>query len=354
MSAGLRPDGTSEVADLAEASAIHARGFYGTVEGRGLTLDRFETVYLAEARRLEVRDARDRAVAWPDLFRRAAKVDPEFGIRYVVYRDLRQRGYVARASPPPIAFAVLPRGGVLHRTPAKFWVDAQSERSPFDPARALDLTARATAARKVLYLALVDEESDLTYYRVRRSTPTGPAEPGRRPEPTIGWFSGDRVVLFEGDAVAALGDGEAYGSRIGERLELSVIEAEHLRSTGQVLLRDARSGRSVPAARFLARARRVEPGFEERLSAYRTLRARGLIPKTGFKYGAHFRVYVRAPDKVHARYLVRAARADRTLPWPEVAGGVRLAQGVRKEYLLASVPPDGGPIEFLALERIRP
>jgi tRNA-intron endonuclease, archaea type len=353
VSGVVAPDATAAVADPGEGSAVHARGFFGTVEGTRLTLDRYETVYLGETRRLELVDDRDRPVGWERLFRSAVRSDPDFGLRYVVYRDLRQRGYVVRASPPPVAFSVLPRGGILHKTPSKYWVQVESERSPFDLARTVELADRAQSVKKSLLIALVDEESDLTYYRVRRPSPAGSHPKTPLPRPCLGWLVGDRVVVFEPEAVEALGREQSYGSRIGDRLEVSLLEADYLRSTGQIEIRDARSARKVPEARFLARARRVEEGFDERRTAYRDLRERGLVVKTGFKYGADFRAYPRNPDRVHARFLIRAARSDREAPWPEIAGGVRVAQGVRKEFLIASVGPSP-PVRFIALERIRP
>ncbi|HEV2165586.1 MAG TPA: tRNA-intron lyase [Thermoplasmata archaeon] len=353
MSGLVGKDASAVVSDPAEASAVHARGFFGTLEGATLRLDRFESVYLGETRRLALADARGHPVEWPKLFRSAARADPAFGIRYVVYRDLRQRGYVVRASPPPVSFAVLPRGGILHKTPSKYWVECQSERVPFDLARLVDLADRAQGAKKSLLLALVDEESDLTYYRVRRPSPSGSLEPARLAPPATGWLSGDRVVVFESAAAEALGKGQSYGSRIGDRLEVSLLEADYLRSTGELEIRDARSGRLVTDAQFARRTRRVEAGFAERTAAYRALRDRRLVVKTGFKYGAHFRAYPRNPERAHARYLVRAVGSEHRAPWPEIAGGVRVAQGVRKEFVIASVPSTG-PVRFLSLERVRP
>jgi tRNA-intron endonuclease, archaea type len=352
VSGVVGPGGDAVLTDPDEVSLVHGRGYYGTVTGGALALDRFETVYLAEAGRVDLVDGRGRSAPWPRIFRAAARADRDFDVRYVVYRDLRQRGYVVRANPPPAAFAVLPRGGVLNKTPARYWVAVETERTPFDLAGLMALAERALSARKQLLLALVDEESDLTYYRVRRPDPKGTLALPALDAPAEGWLSGDRVVVF-GPAAATLGDGAAFGSRIGERLEVSVLEAEFLRAAGRLALRDVRSARPVSVERFRARARRLEPGFEERLAAYQALRGRGLIVKTGFKYGAHFRVYVRAPDRVHARYLVRALRLGQTVAWPEISGGVRLAQGVRKEFLIAGVEPSG-TVRFLALERIRP
>jgi tRNA-intron endonuclease, archaea type len=354
VSGTLAPDATVRFDDPAEASSLYAKGFFGTLgPGGGLTLDRYEAVYLREMDRAEVVTPAGRQVPWPAIFRRAVKADPGFPVRYLVYRDLRQRGYVVRSSPPPVAFAVLPRGGTLHKTPSRYWVEAMSERVPFDLAHLFELAERAQSAKKVLLLGLVDEESDLTYYRVRRPAPTGALPPRPLPEPTEGWLSEDRVTVHEPDAVAELGRELAYGSHVGDRLELSLLEAAYLVGSGQLRLKDAKSGRAVPLDTLEQRARRLDPRFVERLAAYRDLRGRHLVVKTGFKYGAHFRAYPRNPSNAHARYLIQAVPSDHVTAWPEVAGGVRVAQGVRKEFLVASVSPDA-QVRFLSLERIRP
>ncbi|HTZ62350.1 MAG TPA: tRNA-intron lyase [Thermoplasmata archaeon] len=354
MSGVLAADGTARFEDPAESSSIYAKGYFGTpTPNGGLTLDRYEAVYLAEMARAEVGTLSGTGLAWAEVFRRAVRADRGFPVRYLVYRDLRQRGYVVRASPPPVAFTVLPRGGTLHKTPSRFWIEALSEREPFDLARLFDLADRAQSAKKQLLLALVDEESDLTYYRVRRTTPGGALPPTPLARATVGWLSEDRVTVHEPAAVDELGRSLAYGSRVGDRLELSLLEATYLVDSGQLTVRDARTGRSVPADRLVRRARRLDPRFAERRAAYRELRGRKLVVKTGFKYGAHFRAYPRNPDHAHAKYLVQAVPASHRAAWPEIAGGVRVAQGVRKEFVLAAVGPESA-VRFLALERIRP
>lgn len=353
MSGRLTDEATLVVADAAEAGTVYGRGYFGTPGARGLALDRYESVYLVEMGRMAAHGADGGALAWAELYRRAARIEPAFAVRYIVYRDLRQRGYVVRATPPPAEFAVLPRGGVLNKTPSRFWVAIYSERVPLDLAGLFALAERAQSAKKVLLIALVDEESDLTYYRLRRPSPTGALEPTPLPTAAVGWLAHDRVTLFEPAAVEALGKGLAYGSRIGDRLEISLLEAGYLIETGQLTLRDARTRRTVPADRFRRLAARLDPRYAERLAAYRSLRARRLVVKTGFKYGAHFRAYPRNPDHAHARYLVQAVPHDHIAAWPEISGGVRVAQGVRKEFLVASVAPDA-EVRYLALERIRP
>jgi tRNA-intron endonuclease len=356
VTGALQQDATVRVADVGEAGAIYGRGFFGTLTAGGLSLDRTEALYLLEMGRLTVVQDHGAPVAWPELLRRALRAERGLGVRYLVYRDLRQRGYVVRAGPPPVAFAVLPRGGVLQKTPARFWVEAVSEREPFDLDRLVERSDRARAMKKQLLVGVVDEESDLTYYRLRRSQPTGALSAGSVSAPVPAFLGEDRVLVFDPSGVEAFGRQQAFGSRIGARLELSLLEAEYLASTRMLEVRDAKSRRTVSADRLRARARRVESDFDERFAVYRELRNRKLVVKTGFKYGAHFRAYPRNPEHAHARYLVHAVPSGFRSSWSDVARAVRVAQGVRKEFLFGVfLSGERSPkVGFLGIERVRP
>lgn len=352
MTGRVQGDATVVVEQTVDAANVYARGYFGTLGSGRLLLDRSESAYLLEMGRLEVQDGSGRGLTWEELFRRAVRTEPGFGIRYLVYRDLRQRGYVVRAGPAPVVFSVLPRGGILHKTPARYWVEPTSERRPFELARIREIAERARGARKALLLAVVDEESDLTYYAVRQPVPTGTQTSAPEEGENSGLVAEDRVLVVDHAAATRLGR-RAYGSHVGDRLELSFLEAGYLAAKGCLELRDVRSHRRVTASGIEAKAARLDPHHAERRSVYAALREQGLVVKTGFKYGSHFRAYPRDPERAHARYLVQAVPESFSAPWPEIAGTIRLAQGVRKEHLLAT-PDRSGGVRFLSLERIRP
>ena len=85
---------------------------------------------------------------------------------------------------------------------------------------------------------------------------------------------------------------------------------------------------------------------------YDDLRERGLVVKTGFKYGTHFRAYDQDPGREHARFLVHAVPRDHETSWPELSRAVRLAHGVRKELVFGAADEAG--VEYIELERLRP
>ena len=88
---------------------------------------------------------------------------------------------------------------------------------------------------------------------------------------------------------------------------------------------------------LLAFGNSMQDEFRVRYMVFSDLRERGLVVKTGFKYGTHFRVYQSSPDDCHARYLVHAMTDDGLRMWPEISRTVRLSGGVKKEILFGRV-----------------
>ena len=107
---------------------------------------------------------------------------------------------------------------------------------------------------------------------------------------------------------------------------------------------------------MLERGREVEGDrFDRRLGVYTTLRERGVVPKTGYKFGADFRTYAdveSVDDLGHSELLVRVLPAEHVFEPRDLALDVRLAHGVRKTMVFALVGEEG--IEWRSLERLTP
>jgi tRNA-intron endonuclease len=340
------------VEDPAEASQIHNKGYYGVPQSGGsLKLSLMEATYLVDSGRLVV-ESKGKPLGAGDLLRLAHKSSEGFEIRYLVYRELRQRGYVVKMGQSPLDFRVFPRGGSPNKTSSKWWVAAISERSTFDLGDMLDNLDRASEIRKKLLLAVVDEESDVTYYEVRRIAPEGRLERFDAEDQAEGIVMADRVLVADHGAISQLHDEHHFGKQIGQTLQLSLIEAVFLAELSALKLRDGKTNRVVGRESLKRRARKLQPDFDIRLSAFKDLKGRGLIVKTGFKYGSHFRAYENDPERNHAKYLVHAVPEHYRAMWPEVSRAVRLAHGVRKDILLGRVA--GKRVEYVRLARYRP
>lgn len=349
--AGELVDDSVILSDEAEASQIYNKGFYGyPLTGGGLELDLLEASYLMECGRLEISTEGAKVDSFT-LTRRAAEAYEDFEIKFIVYRDLRQRGYVVKTHSGEFDFRVFPRGGTPNTSQTKYWVMALSERSEFSIAEFLDCLEKADRTRKDLLLAVVDEEGDITFYQADRSEPKG-SDQGPNDGSPVGFLVEDRVLVFDEDYARAVFENGYFGKFIGYSLQLSLIETAYLLEKEAIRVKSAKSGRSLSIRGFKRRASGMQPDFDLRLKAYRDLRMRGLVVKTGFKYGCHFRVYERNPQKIHARYLVHAVPKGYRASWPEVSRAVRLAHGVKKEILFSRVSDD--KVDYLKLRRVRP
>jgi len=80
------------------------------------------------------------------------------------------------------------------------------------------------------------------------------------------------------------------------------------------------------------------------------LRNSGLVPKTGFKFGTHFRVYKSFDTISHSDYLVHAISHDHVFSLQQVSRAIRLANSVKKEMIYAVV---SDRIDFIVLGRVR-
>lgn len=342
---GVLQGETVLVPDEKEANTLYNKGMFGVPQSGGaVSLDLVEALYLVEHNRLEV-EGHDVA----SLLRHASQRERDFEIRYVVYRDLRARSFIVKPSGLN-DWNLYRQGTTPGRSPSTHLVRCVSERASLDPTAVAAEVERARKHEKKLLLAVVDEEGDLTYYDASLAdlasdvprTPKGSARAN---------LLADRVVVLDRrEAERLFGDGY-FGRDIGLGLQLSLPEALYLVEENALRVTEADGKTPVSAAALAERARGVEPDFELRHALYRDLRRRGLVVKTGLKFGTHFRAYLGAPEEEHAPFLVHAVPRDRALAWAEVAGFVRLAHGVRKRLFFAV--PQAEPERFVLLELAR-
>lgn len=330
-----------------EGSQFYNRGNYGYPVKRNFELDLIEAAYLVESGRLSV-TSDGREMTFEDLFSYASKQCEEFDIKYIVYRDIRQRGCIVK-NDGPFDMSVYERGkNIMHSSP-QFYLKAVSERSASGISEFVkDIDEAARKDRDMLY-GVVDEEGDLTYYVMNRRTPEG-----RIDSAVSGTAKGtlvrDRVFVFDGKGSDKLRSG-FYGKMVADALQLSLIEAVYLMGRGALSVCQT-DGTEVSMESLKESGRAVQDEFDLRLRAYSDLRRKGLVVKTGFKYGTHFRLYEDDIEKCHARYLVHVVSEDNTTMWPEIARAVRLSGGVKKEFLFCRVADSG--TEYMEFKWFRP
>ncbi|WP_435196923.1 tRNA-intron lyase [Natronomonas sp. EA1] len=310
---------------------------YGIPDGAGLTLAPVEAAHLLYRGDLDSIDG--------DGLRAFLRSVQGLTARFIVYKDLRDRGFYLVPdregwveTPGDEDFVVFPRGKGPWDDEVAYRVRVVGERA--------DISARSLGD---VVLGVVDEESEITYFETEIPEIGGSSR--------IDLPSGIEADLLD-DQVLVWGEADElydrgfYGRPLDEEttaLQLSLIEASYLAEQGVL---DIIEG----DAAVLERGQAVEgERFDRRLTVYRHLREQGVVPKTGFKFGADFRTYadVESVDELgHSELLVRVLPAAHAFSPRELALDVRLAHGVRKRMAFALT--DGESVEWRAASRLTP
>ena len=338
------------IRDVREASQTYSKGNFGyPMSGGFLELDLVEAAFLVQANRLEVFHKKKR-MGFAELFDYASGKVDNFDIKYIVFKDLRERGFIVKPESGSFDLRVYPRGMSPSNSAPLYMVCAVSERAALDIGEFLNEVSQSEDRGKQLLYGVVDEEGDLTYYKMAMMDPEGKVLPAEGTAKAVGKLVGDRIFVFDKDQGQALHDEAFYGKDMQGVLQLSLIEGCYLIGKGELEVLN-RKGKGMSDKDLVSFGRRTQDEFDLRLRTYVDLRNRGLVVKTGFKYGTHFRVYEKSPDDCHARYLVHAVPVSTVAMWPEISRTVRLSGGVKKEILFARVSNE---IEYLEFKWFKP
>ena len=158
-------------------------------------------------------------------------------------------------------------------------------------------------------------------------------------------LEGEKVLVFE-DWEKVFEPGY-YGKQIGDRLELSFVEACLLLKRGRI--RVLKGSKALTFEQLYKTATEVDNRFPHRYRVYEDLRERGLLVRTGFKFGVDFRVYERGvklikgpkASREHTKWIVFAVAEDFTQSFQELSRAVRLAHNIRARMLWAVVDNEG-------------
>ena len=130
-----------------------------------------------------------------------------------------------------------------------------------------------------------------------------------------------------------------------------MVEALYLLEKGFINIQAA-NGKKIAKDKLKKIIHKLQADLKLRLIIFKDLKKRGLIVKTGFKFGAHFRAYRKKPEETHAEYLVHVIEKGFKSSWAEISRAVRLAHSVNKEIVFAKV--EKKQITYIKFGRLRP
>ena len=153
------------IAEKSNIDALSQRG-YGTAENDVFTLAFYEALYLLDKELLEVKDKKKKAVDFQGLLQHYEKADKNAWVNYLVYRDLRSRGYVVREGfGVGTDFRMYERGAYGKDT-ASYLVLGTQEGKPLPVDDLAKVLRHCQSEKKELILAVMNRRGEIVYYSV--------------------------------------------------------------------------------------------------------------------------------------------------------------------------------------------
>ncbi len=158
--------------DTQESRMLYDQSRFGELKDGKIKYSLVEALYLLEKGKVEIIEGKKKKLDFDDFVKRARKYEPNFWIRYCVFRDLRARGYIVKTALKFGAdFRVYDRGIKPGEDHAKWIVYPVHESSVFSWYEFAAKNRVAHSTRKRLLMAIVDDEDDTTYYEISWKRP---------------------------------------------------------------------------------------------------------------------------------------------------------------------------------------
>ncbi len=148
---------------------LHEKSHYGNMTEEGLQLSLIEALYLAEKEKIKILKDKKK-ISLNEMFRIIRR--EELFTKYLVFKDLRNRGYIVKTGfKYGSEFRLYERGKSPGNGHSDYLVKVISEDHEVKVSDFSSYVRVAHGVNKKLLFAVVDEENDITYYNVEWTRP---------------------------------------------------------------------------------------------------------------------------------------------------------------------------------------
>ena len=146
---------------------LRSKGF-GENQNSEFILSYCEALFLSFTNRLVIKNNEDDTIGFEQLIKKMLKHDPGILTRFLVYRDLRSRGYVVKDGFGfGIDFRVYERGE-YQKKPSKYLVYALNEGINMKIEELYDLIDQTARMGKNSVLAVIERRGEVIYYKASK------------------------------------------------------------------------------------------------------------------------------------------------------------------------------------------
>lgn len=153
-----------------EAHAIFHKSHFGEKIGEKILYSSSEAFFLTEQNKIQISDFQNKPLTKNQLLKKLQRFDKNFALKYLVFKDLRTKGYIIKTALKfGTEFRVYDKN---KNSPHSKWLcyPVQENQS----IKWQDVVARnrvAHSTKKNLLIAIVDEESDISYFEIKWTQP---------------------------------------------------------------------------------------------------------------------------------------------------------------------------------------
>ncbi len=154
-----------------DAHSLYDKSRFGEKADGKIQYSFYEAIFLVEKEKMEI-FSRNQKISHKELLGKISRFDKKVMVKYLVFKDLRNKGYIVKTALKFGAdFRVYEKGKKLGKEHSKWIVfaDHESKKLTWHEFSAKNRVAHST--KKNLLLAIVDEEGDITYYEVKWTKP---------------------------------------------------------------------------------------------------------------------------------------------------------------------------------------
>ena len=161
---------TAVVSERNDVDALSSRG-YGKVENARLKLSAHETLFLLDRGLLDVKRKKvKKNLGFQEVLQHFRASNEKVWVKYLIYRDLRSRGYVVRDGfGLGVDFRLYERGE-YGKDVAEYIIYGIQEGKPVPMSELINAVKHAQSSKKKLVLAVLNRRGEVVYYSLSQLT----------------------------------------------------------------------------------------------------------------------------------------------------------------------------------------
>lgn len=152
--------------NTSEAHQLYKKSVFGEPSGEKIQYSLTEALFLVKQNKMEIY-FQNKKISKEELIKKFQRIDKKFQIKFIVFQDLRKKGYIVKTALKFGAdFRIYEKGSKPKQKHAKWiaFVESENNRLTWHEFSAKNRVAHST--KKKLLLSIVDSENSVSYYEV--------------------------------------------------------------------------------------------------------------------------------------------------------------------------------------------